>query len=600
MVEQLYDYHNGDGVCRYLDQKNLQCKIYEHRPIICNVEKSYEFYFNAKFSEDEYLKMNYKGCDILMERENKKKEQEKEKQEKEEKDETLENVALSGINQETVQRYGSAIKEHIVSYDGIDNETGKKLSKGLESVSKSKINPDYKEANIKQQAGFSAEIKETARENAERIINGDKTRVSRTDDIGNINDQLHDHVVLDRNGNPIAGTASQMKFVGKNPEELLDKFVSQKYDKYIKDGCGLEIPSDRYDGVKEKIQEKIAGLQKQLKYIKEQGKSELILKKQEEIEKYQKIDKALKKSNVSTIEAIEARLNPKLSTIKDIAKLGHQAGKATAKNGAIIGGGISTIKNISSVVMGETDVVDAVVNVGLDTGKAAAISYGTGFAGSVIKGGMQNSSSEILRGLSKTGVPAGAVISAIELVKSFVKYFNNEIDGTELIEELGEKGTGIITSGYSAGVGAVIGGTLGSAVPFIGTAIGGAIGGVVGGIFGYTVNGIIYREAIMALKEVKISRERREQIEKMSELCIEEQKRYQNMIKQYAEEQYKNREVNADTFFKNILDSIIKNDVEQYISTINEFGNSYGLKLKYETYEEIDEFMLDDTLALKI
>lgn len=82
---------------------------------------------------------------------------------------------------ETIQRYGAAVKEHVVAYTGIDNETGKHLKKGLKSISQSKINPQYANQNIQQQAGFSAEVKAAARENAERIIRGDKNRTNRTD-----------------------------------------------------------------------------------------------------------------------------------------------------------------------------------------------------------------------------------------------------------------------------------------------------------------------------------------------------------------------------------------------------------------------------------
>ena len=137
---------------------------------------------------------------------------------------TMENVALTGAAYENVQRHGSAVKEHAVAYSGVDNETGKQLTKSLKGISGYKVNPKDHDRNIKQQAGFTAEVKEVARENAERIIKGDKTRASRTDDIerrqdprygeiGGTNEGLYDIAVIDEHGNII--DASQMKFVGK-------------------------------------------------------------------------------------------------------------------------------------------------------------------------------------------------------------------------------------------------------------------------------------------------------------------------------------------------------------------------------------------------
>ena len=124
--------------------------------------------------------------------------------------EGLERAAISGASTETVRRYGSAVKEQSVAYSGMDNEAGVKLTRGLKSVSESKINPDFAETNIKQQAGFSAEIKSAARGNAENIINGKSVRIKRTDDLGSVNDQIRDLVEVDPSGNIVKGSGTQL------------------------------------------------------------------------------------------------------------------------------------------------------------------------------------------------------------------------------------------------------------------------------------------------------------------------------------------------------------------------------------------------------
>ena len=55
----------------------------------------------------------------------------------------LSKSAFIGASDETIQRYGSAAKEHFVSYSGIDNESGKVLTKGLKSIS---VLPDTQNA----------------------------------------------------------------------------------------------------------------------------------------------------------------------------------------------------------------------------------------------------------------------------------------------------------------------------------------------------------------------------------------------------------------------------------------------------------------------
>ena len=69
LIDQLKDYHNGDGICMYLDLKTNLCAIYENRPIICNVEKSYQVYFSQLYTEEEYIEMNHKGCKVLWQKE---------------------------------------------------------------------------------------------------------------------------------------------------------------------------------------------------------------------------------------------------------------------------------------------------------------------------------------------------------------------------------------------------------------------------------------------------------------------------------------------------------------------------------------------------
>lgn len=136
---------------------------------------------------------------------------------KDKKNESAINSSLAAVSNEVVDRYGSAVKEHVVAYSGVDNEINKELTKGLKDISQYKVDTNNEYSNLKQQSGFAAEVKYVARENAENIINKNGQRVVRTDDVEKVNDELYDHFRYDKNKNII--DKSQMKFVGKNPEE---------------------------------------------------------------------------------------------------------------------------------------------------------------------------------------------------------------------------------------------------------------------------------------------------------------------------------------------------------------------------------------------
>jgi len=112
-----------------------------------------------------------------------------------EKDRARTASALS--THETVQRFGSANAEYVKGYRGVDNETGQRFAKGLVDIAQHKVNDDplYAAQNIKQQAGFSAEVATTSRDNAEAIINRSDVRTSRTDDLPQYG---KNHNVVDR------------------------------------------------------------------------------------------------------------------------------------------------------------------------------------------------------------------------------------------------------------------------------------------------------------------------------------------------------------------------------------------------------------------
>jgi Fe-S-cluster containining protein len=57
----------GDGVCRYFDDQQNTCTIYENRPEICNVRVMYEKHYQSQFNWSEFVLVNQKACDALLE-----------------------------------------------------------------------------------------------------------------------------------------------------------------------------------------------------------------------------------------------------------------------------------------------------------------------------------------------------------------------------------------------------------------------------------------------------------------------------------------------------------------------------------------------------
>lgn len=505
-------------------------------------------------------------------------------------DSTNVNFAANIANAEAIKIHGSAIREHFVAYSGEDRAAGIKLTKGLKSISRSAINKKYKVSNVKQQAGFAAEVKTAARENADKILDGHTTRATRTDDmvkqsngrgstIGGVNEQIYDIAEVDKNGIYVQGSGRQLKFIGGDAKSCADKLIGKKFDKYRDAEAKLEVPSDFYEEVYKELENKADKLKKQIS----SEKCKNILSKEEQLKRIEKTKSLLKEGKLSNKEAIEARLHPKLSTAKDIAKISNNAGMQTAKNAAILGGGISAIQNITSAIKGEKLPEDALLDTISDTTKAAASGYIVGYGSAALKGALENAPKECLRSLADSNIPAVIVTSVLEVGKTLARYCNGEIDGTDCFIELGEKGAGIIASTAGAAIGQAL-------IPIP------VLGGVVGSMVGYALSSAYYNSLVTLLKEAKASQVERERIEAECYESILAMKEFQIQLT-LAVNNYMTEYI---TVFQNALTLMNENyktpDVDKFIYGANLITKQLGGTPHFETFEQCDELMSSDAV----
>lgn len=488
-------------------------------------------------------------------------------------EDSLELAAQAGAANEVVNRYGSAVKEHYVAYSGQDNESGKTLTRGLKKISKSKVNPAYKAKNIKQQAGFATENKYSARQNAERIISGQKERVVRTDDLGRVNDPLYDHVLLSGDGMEILGSGEQMKFVGGTPKACLNKLASAKFQKYLDADATITVPSDFYPEILTEADKTISSLHKQLDHAEQTGNNALSAQIQNRIDKYETIKRNVKDSGITNKEAIEARLHPVRSTVKDVSKLSHRAGLEQVKIGTAISGSISLIRNVVSLIKGDSTPKEAAKNFAKDTGTAAAAAYTTAFAGSVIKGGMQNASSEYIRSLSNSNAPSAIVTSAIDVSKTMSSFFKGEISGLECLEELGEKGTGHLSAAMFAAAGQI-------ALPIP------IVGAVVGSTIGYALSSAFYKELTQSLKEAKVAEAYRKAVEAECNEAIKMINSYRADFELATHAYFESQITLFDRALEGMDKALAEGDIDTFIKSNLLISDALGQNSPIRSYEE--------------
>lgn len=525
---------------------------------------------------------------------------------------SIENVGLAGAQAEVVARYGSAAKEHLVAYTGVDQEAGRVLKKGLKQIAQSKVSSANPGQNIKQQAGFAAEVKTVARENAEKIMEGDVGRITsartvRTDDlppqkaltmvpegsmeeqrfrfqeieVGGTNDPLVDLVEVYDDGSCVMNSARQLKYVGKDAKSCCSKLLSPKYDKYREANVALEIPKELYDGVQAELEQRIESLNRQLQAAEEQGNAALAKSCRAQLDRVQKTKASLTQGKLTSQEAIEARLHPKLSTAKDVARISHRAGLEAAKTGAVIGGGMSFVRNAVAVVKGDETPGEAIKAITVDTAGAGALSYVIGFSGSAIKGGLQNAKSGYLRAISDTAMPAMIATAVLETSKVLYRFFDGEIDGVECLEELGEKGSGIIASAAGATVGQIL-----IPIPIV--------GGLAGSMLGYALSGLYYNELTGSLREAKMAHEERLLVEAECEAAIAALREYR-LEMELAIRNYFTDYIGAfDSALAKMQEAFNTRNVDLLVQSANAITEALGEEALFHTQEELDGLMKDD------
>ncbi|GAA7482959.1 hypothetical protein MMM103_09640 [Helicobacter pylori] len=404
----------------------------------------------------------------------------KKDREKKQKYSNITDATIMGSTSEESALYASANKEHLAILDD------KTLGRTLEGISKYKVNPKYQYQNINQQAGFSAELKEQAHANARNILMKNGERLVQYDDLSqkaqiekrfpdyatpNKNHELVDYVKVDRNGNVISNTLTQSKFVGKNGAECFEKCLSKGYEKYFENGIKMEIPKDFLGDFQKKANIKIKGLESQIAKQKGLGDFQKAAVLEKELQKCKIIKSHTRPASTTKQEAIDARLNPTLSTAKDVANLSHQAGMNAMQTGAFVGGVVSCVTNIYECIANGKDPNKAIKHTALATLKGGVISYFNAFSSSSLGGMMQSSANKIIKSLGKGLMPAMIVGAGVASCKVFIDCCRGKINETELLKRLVRANTTLISSGAMAVAGQAL-----IPIPVVGALIGGFVG----------------------------------------------------------------------------------------------------------------------------
>lgn len=507
----------------------------------------------------------------------------KKDREKKQKYSNITDATIMGSTSEESALYASANREHLSVLDK------------LEEISKRKINPNYINQNINQQAGYSAEIKEQTHVNAHNILAGKRERIVQYDNLSSQqkaqvkklfpnyatpkkNHEIVDYASVDEKGNVIPNTAMQSKFVGKNGEECFKKLLSKDYEKYFENGAKMKIARNHYGDFQRAVNTRIKSLESHIAKQKELGNFQKAAKLEERLQKCKTIKANTRPARVAKGEAIEARLNPNLSTAKDVTRVSHQAGMNVAQTGALIGGGVSLITNVYECIANGKDPMKALKHTLVATAKGGALSYGSAFASSSLGGLMQSSANKIIQSLGKGSVPAMIVGACVANATILGRYFSGKIDKTELLKQLGKANTTLISSGAMAVAGQAL-----IPIPVVGALVGGFVGAV--------LSETCFNALLKAREEAKLARQRRIEIERECREIIKLLEIYQNQFKEVFERYFHETTKFFNQSFNELERALYAGDADLAIAVNNKSREWLGQKALFDNSKEGWDFI---------
>lgn len=482
---------------------------------------------------------------------------------------------------ETVFRYGSANTEFLKGFTGVDKETGQVFAKSLDEIGQGKLHPDYIDINRKQQAGYAAEVAATSRDNAEAIIGRTGVRTTRSDDLPQFG---KNHSVVDRvkvlNGNIIEGTQTQMKFVGDR-DQLFDRIANEdgKFSRYR--GIILELPSEQFEGAREHCQKKAQELRTNAQAAERAGRpSEVVSKLRQEAANYDQLADNLADSGLTTDDALFYRDHPKLATALDIVGTSHRAGIEGAKFGVVIGAAISVLQSALDIAQEKKSLIDAAKDVATSTAKAGALGYGTAFAGSAIKGAMQQCGNQAVRQLAKTSAPTLALSICLSLGSSVTSYVKGDISEAQFLADVGEKGTGMLSAGMMAALGQIA-----IPIPFVGAAIGGTVG--------YTLSSLFYHAALDAGSQADAAHARLSQAKEFETAARKRIALERAELESFMQQEFPELERETQQLFT-LVENHESLGLDAFAAAINQYAELLGVQLEFKSLVEFDAFMASD------
>lgn len=240
--------------------------------------------------------------------------------------------------------------------------------------------------------------------------------------------------------------------------------------------------------------------------------------------------------------------------------------------------GVSLVTNVYECVANGKDPVKALKHTAIATLKGGALSYGSAFASSSLRGWMQSSANRIIQSLGKGSAPAMIVGACVTNATVLIRYLSGKIDRTEILKQLGKANTTLVSSGAMAVAGQAL-----IPIPVVGALIGGFVGAALSETF--------FNAFLKAREEVKLACQRRIEIERECREIIKLLEAYQNQFKEVFERYFHGTIKFFNESFDELERALYVGDADLAIGVNNKIQERLGQKPLFDNSKDGWDFI---------
>ena len=263
---------------------------------------------------------------------------------------------------------------------------------------------------------------------------------------------------------------------------------------------------------------------------------------------------------------------------KEIATSGYQAAAAAA----IIGGGISILKNIVAAYDERLSTGQALCNIAQDAAKSTVRGGTVGATGAVIRVGAQKAGVQFFAKANVATAVAGAMLEVGGTVYDFA---TGKITGETAVIRMGQTGTSTVSGLYTgAAAGAVFG----------------PVGAVVGSMVGYMIASSTYQSCIAVLENAKLAETEANRVVALCEAACKAMQEQRDEFEHLLEKRLECKRREFTVIFQGIDSALNSKNFSASVDGMTELAGMFGRKLRLQTFEEFDDFMKNSNEPLRL